>query len=286
MKFKVSDNMENKSKRILNIAKNKNFAIPSANFIDTDTLKAYLLASKESNLPLILSIAEAHLDYIDFDEAYNLAKFYIKKYNLENIILHLDHGKSSELIKRAIDLGFDSVMIDASNETFEENVRLTKEIVEYAHLKNVFVEAEIGHVGSDEVIGISCSDEDKNIYTTKEEALEFVKQTNVDSLAISIGTLHGKYKGTPKINFERLKEIRQVLDIPLVLHGGSSSGDENLKKCSKEGINKINLYTDFIVAGQQQFDNSKNYYDNKKLVIEAIKNKLLHYYKVFETKGI
>lgn len=270
-------------KDVLNRAIEKKYAIPAVNFIDQETLKAYLIASKEEDKPIIIAIAESHLAYIDFDEAYTLARYYIKKYN-DKAILHLDHGKSIELIKKAIDLGFDSVMIDASDKSFEENVKLTREVVEYAHNKNVFVESEIGHVGSANVVGISCSNSDNNKYTTREEAVEFIKQTGTDSLAISIGTLHGNYEGIPNINFERLSEIRKAVDIPLVLHGGSSSGDENLSKCAKLGINKINIYTDFIVAAQKATNSELNYYENKLKIRNSIKNILKNYYTVFCTE--
>lgn len=272
-------------KYALNKAMNNNFAIPSVNFIDSITLCSYLETVKELNLPLILAIAQSHFEYIDFDEAVMLAKHYIKKYNV-NVILHLDHGKDFELIKKAIDSGFNSVMIDASDKPFDENVRITKEVVDYAHKRGVFVESEIGHVGSGNLIGLSCSNEDDNKYTTLEEAVNFAKLTNTDSLAISIGTVHGNYTGKPKINFERLKEIRGNLSIPLVLHGGSSSGDENLNRCAKEGINKINIYTDFITATQNSINSNLNYFENKENMKKAIKEKLKHYFKVFETKEI
>ncbi|NYV27926.1 class II fructose-bisphosphate aldolase [Streptobacillus felis] len=266
-------------------AMNYNFAIPSTNFIDAMTLCAYLEVAEEEKLPIIISIAESHIQYIDFDDAVLLAKYYINKYNVK-AILHLDHGQSFDLIKKAIDSGFNSVMIDASSKPFEENVRITKEIVDYAHERGVFVESEIGHVGSGDLVGLSCSADDDNIYTTVEEALEFAKLTNTDSLAISIGTVHGNYIGEPKINFERLREIREKLSIPLVLHGGSSSGDENLNRCAKEGIDKINIYTDFIVAGQKATSSEVDYHENKKNVKNAIKDKLRHYFKVFETKEV
>lgn len=126
----------------------------------------------------------------------------------------------------------------------EENIRRSKAIAAYAHERGVVVEAEIGHVGSG--TSYEFKEASDTIYTETNEAIRFAKETGVDSLAISIGTAHGQYKGTPKINFERLKEIHEALSIPLVLHGGSSSGDENLGKCAQEGINKINIFTDFI----------------------------------------
>jgi ketose-bisphosphate aldolase, class II len=277
--------MENKMSKMFEAAMKEKFAIPSVNFIDLETVRAYAEVADETKLPIIFSIAEAHLTYIDLEEAFLLAEYYIKKFNL-NAVIHLDHGQSSEIINKAVQLGFDSIMIDGSSLPFDKNVSLTKDVVKLAHSKGIFVESEIGHVGSGELVGLSCSSDDDSIYTSKEEALSFAELTNTDSLAVSIGTVHGNYSGEPKINFERLKEIRNELNIPLVLHGGSSSGDQNLNKCVKYGINKINIYTDFIVAAQNANNSELDYFENKYNMREAIKNKLRHYFKVFETKKV
>ncbi len=201
---------------------------------------------KKLNQPLVLSFAaEVHDSMLSLEEAALIGRYYAEKAKVD-VALHLDHGTKFDTIKKAIAYGFTSVMIDASSCDFEENVRRTKEVVEYAHARGVVVEAmRIGHVGSGETY---ATDEDDSIYTEVEAAKKFVELTGVDSLAISIGTAHGHYKSTPVINFERLHEIREALDIPLVLHGGSSSGDENLRRCATEGISKINVFTDFVVA--------------------------------------
>ena len=174
-------------------------------------------------------------------------------------------------------------MIDGSSLPFEENVAKTKEIVAYAHERNVTVEAEIGHVGE----GDSYHVEGNTMLTTAEEAKKFVQLTGVDSLAVSIGTAHGEYKGTPHLNFERLQEIAENVDIPLVLHGGSGSGDENLSKAVELGICKVNICTDLLNAAR---DNSKDgydtrsYYDSITLAKDGFKECLKHYYEVFHTK--
>ena len=201
----------------------------------------------------------------------------------QDIALHYDHGFTIELVKKAIDVGFTSVMIDGSSLPFEENVAKTKEIVAYAHERNVTVEAEIGHVGE----GDSYHVEGNTMLTTPEEAKKFVEQTGVDSLAVSIGTAHGEYKGIPHLNFERLQEIATEVSIPLVLHGGSGSGDENLSKAVELGIAKVNICTDLLNAAR---DNTKDgyaersYYDSVTLAKDGFKDCLKHYYEVFHTK--
>ena len=272
------------SKELFKSARKNNFAIPATNFVDQNSAKAYISVAEKLNLPLILAYAEAHEKFLSYDYALCLGKCYGEKAKVP-VVLHLDHGTTKELILRAIDDGFKSVMIDASMDSFEDNVRRTREIVEYAHLRGVVVEAEIGHVGG--------GDEYKNkgdsgsIYTTIEEAKKFVELTEVDSLAISIGTAHGAYKGTPVIDFDRLKEIRSALDTPLVLHGGSSSGDDNLERCATGGISKINIYTDMVTAAYKKAQSTEwnDYYELRNAEIEGMKECLEHYYSVFHTKS-
>lgn len=269
------------TKKMLNEAKKYSYAIPSPDFINQNMIKAYIEVAEELKVPALISISEGLSKYMCLEEAFAISKYYAEK-ALVPVAIHLDHGKHVEFVKKAVDIGFTSVMIDASSDNFAENVRKTKEVVEYAHKYNVTVEAEIGHVGS----GINYEDEsgDTTVYTERNDLVEFVKQTNVDSVAISIGTAHGLYFGTPKINFERLKELRDAVSIPLVLHGGSSTGDENLRKCAELGISKINIFTDICRAGAIAINDSKT--DDYKLQIEvadkAMKNVLKHYYEVFK----
>ena len=267
---------------VLGKAKQGNFAIPATNFIDWNSAKAYVEMSEELNLPLILAFAQVHSPYLSLEEAASIGKYFQGKAKTP-VVLHLDHGQDLAFIKKAIQLGFNSVMIDASLDSFEENVRKTKEVVEVAHEFGVDVEAEIGFVGAN---GDVSKDEIKSIYTNVEDAEKFVQETNVDSLAVSIGTSHGLYKGIPKINFQRLSELRNVLNIPLVLHGGSGSGDDNLNRCAREGISKINIYSDFMDAGAKSVSEKSftNYIDVLKASREGMKTTLKHYYRVFETK--
>lgn len=272
------------SKELFKKAQEEKFAIPAPNFIDLESLRWHVETAERHNLPLILALAEAHIgENITLEDAALVGKKYAEEAKVP-VVLHLDHGTTPEVIKKAIDLGFSSVMIDASQDTFEENVRKTKEIIDYAHPKGVVVEAEIGHVGAGE--NYENHETSDSQYTTVEEAKKFAEETGVDSLAISIGTAHGMYKGIPEINFERLKEIAAAVDTPLVLHGGSSSGDENLNRCAINGITKINIFSDLLVAAKEEIDNNKpeTYLDVKALSKQGMQRCLEHYYSVFETK--
>ncbi len=267
-------------------AKENHYAIPSANFFDLDSLRWHVETAEELGLPIIVAFCEGHLspNLILEESAYMGRK--IAEEAKVPVVLHLDHGTTPSFIKKAVDLGFTSVMIDASMESFDDNVRITNDIIEYAHKRGVVVEAEIGHVGIGQNIGISEGGSEDSQYTTVASAVEFAEKTNVDSLAISIGTAHGLYKGIPKINFDRLKEIYNAIETPLVLHGGSSSGDENLNKCATNGICKINIYTDFLVAAKKEIDENMpaNYLQQRMLAREGVKKCLKHYYNVFATK--
>lgn len=272
------------SKEVLLEAKKGGYAVPAPDFIDLDSARAFCKTAEKLNKPVILSFAQAHSEVISLHEAALIGKFMAEEVSVP-VVLHLDHGTDIAFIKEAIDLGFTSVMIDASMMDFDTNVKMTKEVVEYAHARNVTVEAEIGHVGSGE--NYENHDNSDSIYTTKEEAKRFVELTDVDSLAVSIGTAHGIYKGgKPALSFDTLHEIRDEVSVPLVLHGGSGTGDDNLKRCAKEGISKINVFTDFLVSAMNQIDTDKpkDYLALKVSSNTGMMNTLEHYYGVFETK--
>lgn len=272
------------SKKLFEIALEKKFAIPATNFVDQNTLRAYIAVAEKRRLPHIISFAQAHDKEMCLEEAALLGKYYAEKAEVP-IVLHLDHGTDIEFVKRAVDLGFTSVMIDASQDSLEDNIKKTKEIVDYAHLKNVVVEAEIGHVGSGE--NYENLNQSKSLFTTVEDAKEFYERTMVDSLAISIGTAHGNYVGTPQINFERLDEISEAVPIPLVLHGGSSSGDENLHRCALGNITKINVFTDLMNASVKDLKvGEQNYFDIQRQLILGIEQCLDHYFTVFNTQKV
>ncbi|GEN56122.1 fructose-bisphosphate aldolase [Halolactibacillus alkaliphilus] len=273
------------SSALFKIAKENNYAIPATNFIDSLTAKVYTETAESLGLPLILAYAQSHQDYLDLEEAAWIGHYYANKAKVP-IVLHLDHGTDLDFIKKAINLGFNSVMFDGSSLNYDENVRLTKQVVDYAHGCGVTVEGEIGHVGSNAVSYEGESNDDSH-YTEVEDAYNFIQATHVDALAVSIGTAHGQYVGEPKINFERLHDIVEKVDVPLVLHGGSSSGDANLKRCAKEGMQKINIFTDLIVAAHKEAQkDSLHYMALRENMKNGLKQVLVNYYHVFETKPV
>ncbi len=252
--------------KMLKDAMKNNYIVPAFNFAGFDILKGLLLAVEETKSPVILQVSEGAMKYYTEDLLFGLIQG-IRKKKLP-ISIHLDHGSSMESVKKAIKLGFDSVMIDGSTLPFEENVKLTKRVVKYAHMHNVSVEAELG------VLAVANDDgllADEVRFTNPAQAKEFVASTGVDSLAISIGTNHGinKYVGEAKIRYDILKKIeKEIPNTPLVLHGASlvekvyvdninnyggkitkSIGNENLlSKAYKTNICKINMDTDFKLA--------------------------------------
>ncbi|MBQ1915579.1 MAG: class II fructose-bisphosphate aldolase [Selenomonadaceae bacterium] len=275
--------MLTRTKEILTEARKNHYGIVAPDFWDLNSARDYVRTAEELNAPILLSFAQAHKHLISLEEAAVVGKLMAESVKAP-IALHLDHGEDFDYIKRAIDLGFNSVMIDASMHEFKENVRLTKEVVDYAHARGVDVEAEIGHVG-----GTTESPTEMesvaNVYTTVEEATAFVEQTGADSLAVSIGTSHGVYKNNknPELNFQRLQELAANVPVPLVLHGGSGTGDDNLKRCVREGITKVNVFTEFTTAALAHAAKSvreeqlKSYMRVQQAADEGIRSVITHY---------
>ena len=272
------------AKEMLDKAVEGHYAVGQFNINNLEWTKSILLTAEELKSPVILGVSEGAGKYMTgFKTVAAMVKAMMEELNITvPVALHLDHG-TYEGCKKCIDAGFSSIMFDGSKYPIEENVAKTKEIVAYAHERNVTVEAEIGHVGE----GDSYHVEGNTMLTTPEEAKKFVELTDVDSLAVSIGTAHGEYKGTPHLNFERLQEIAAEVSVPLVLHGGSGSGDETLSKAVELGTCKVNICTDLLNAAR---DNTKDgyaersYYDSVTLAKDGIKDCLKHYYEVFHTK--
>ena len=271
------------TKEMLQRARREGYAVPAPNFFDLRSASAYLEVAEALNKPLILAFAQAHMDQFDLVDAAMIGRYLAKKASVP-VALHLDHGTDETIIKQAIDLGFTSVMIDASQEKIEENIMKTKAIVAFARPREVAVEAELGHVGAGD--NYEDHEHSDSIYTKASEVEKFIEMTDVDSLAISIGTAHGIYKGKPKISFNTLHDIFSKTAIPLVLHGGSSSGEENLHRCATEGIAKINIFTDIVEGGMKAINNGRptELFELENLRSRGMKAVLEEYYHLLATK--
>ncbi len=212
-------------------------ALLATNYYNYETLRAVLEAAKNKNTPLILQLTKSSIDYMGLENAMAMGRAGLKYFGVEGWI-HLDHGGSIELVDRCLKAGFDSVMFDGSELPFDENIALTKQVVEMAKPFNANVEAELGYVAK-----LGQSTEKMNL-TTPEDARKFVKATDVNALAVAIGTAHGFYKSEPKLDFERLEAIKNATDAFLVLHGGSGVPDEAIRKAVSLGICKVNIATE------------------------------------------
>ena len=233
-------------KDLLTVAKENKFAVPAFNCSSTVFLRGILEACEKEQAPLIVAI---HPNELEFGKD-SFLKAVIDEANKTDlpICIHLDHGANLSQIMRAIRAGFTSVMIDASALSFEENIKITKQVVQLAHSVGVSVEAELGTIGGTGEYGIASTD--NIIYTRPEDVKAFVEATDVDALAIAIGTAHGLYpkEQKPKLRIDILKEIRQITSIPLVLHGGSDNPDSEVAAAVKEGVQKINISSDIKTA--------------------------------------
>lgn len=269
--------------KMLDKAKKEGYAVPHFNINNLEWTKYILEACEEGKSPVILGVSEGAAKYMGgYNVVTSIVKGLIKDLNITiPVAIHLDHGSSFENCKKAMDAGFTSVMIDASRFSLEENIQITKQVVKYAKRKKVSVEAEIGHIGGSED-GVSSD----LMYATVEDSLELYKNTRIDFLAPALGSVHGLYKGEPKINFERMKEIKEKLNIPLVLHGGTGLPDEIIKESIKCGICKININTELQIAWtkgvREKLSSDNNVYDPRKVISageknikEAIKNKII-----------
>lgn len=226
-------------KPLLQHAADNGYAVPAFDIINLETVLGVMDAAEKKDSPVIMMVYEGFLQHAPLDALVAIVWEIADKSDIP-VAFHLDHGSNLDLVKKAVQKGFSSVMYDGSTLAYEENLKNTAKIVEIAHRKGVDVEAELGHVGQ----GNNYSEDVKNFYTDPELALDFVEKTGVDALAVAIGTAHGTYKGEPKLDFDRLKEIKQKVGVPLVLHGGSGTGEEKIRQAVALGICKLNIFTD------------------------------------------
>lgn len=231
------------TKQMLLDAQKNHYAVGAFNVENMEMVMAVVEAAQEMKSPVILQTTPSTVKYADLAYFYANAKVAAEKAGVP-VAIHLDHGNSFALAMQAYRTGYTSIMIDGSHEAFDENIKLTKAVVDACRPSNICVEAELGKVGGKE----DDLDGGNGGYTEPLEAKEFVEQTDVDSLAVAIGTAHGVYKGEPKLDVERLSEIRNVVSIPLVLHGTSGVPDETVRECVRRGICKVNYATDLRIA--------------------------------------
>lgn len=230
------------------------YAVPAFNIHNLETIQVVVETAFEMRSPVILAGTPGTINYAGAKYIVAIVNAAASMYDIP-IAIHLDHFEDTLEIKKHIHAGFKSCMIDASRELFEENIKITKAIAQYAHLYGVTVEAELGMLGGQE--DDLVVDYKNAKYTDPASAVEFIKRTGIDSLAVAIGTAHGLYKGKPKLDLERLKRIRDIVDIPLVLHGASDVPDEVVRKAIKLGINKVNIATDLKIPFSSAI---KNYF--------------------------
>lgn len=296
------------NKQLMDKAMKEGFALGAFNVNNMELIQGITEAAKELNAPIILQISKGARKYAGKNYIMKLIEAAEKETKLP-IAVHLDHGPDFELCKAVIDDGFTSVMIDGSHEPLDKNIAITKQVVDYAHPKGVSVEGELGKlVGEQFDSGEGGKIAASAVYTDPNEAKQFVEKTKVDALAVAIGTSHGayKFKAEPKLDFERLKEIRKIVKIPLVLHGASSVlpeyvgicnkyggeikgskgvPEEQIKKAIEIGVQKVNIDTDLriaLTAGVRKAlaENPKNFDPReylgpaRELVKELVKRKI------------
>ncbi|WP_432408120.1 class II fructose-1,6-bisphosphate aldolase [Wukongibacter sp. M2B1] len=254
-------------KQILDHAHENGYAVGAFNVNNMEQVHAIIEAAEETKSPVIIQASQGGLKYAGVEYISAMARVAAKNASVP-VALHLDHGTDFKQIMLCLRNGFTSVMIDASHYELEENIRRTKQVIDMAHAVGVSVEAELGKIGG--VEDDIAVDERDATYTDPDEAERFVKETGVDYLAIAVGTAHGPYKGEPKLDFDRIKVIKERLNMPIVLHGSSGVPEESIKKAVSLGINKINIDTDirmaFHKAVKEFVKENPDVYDPRKIV--------------------
>ncbi|WP_338448953.1 class II fructose-bisphosphate aldolase [Niallia oryzisoli] len=277
-------------KEMLNTALKEGYAVGQFNINNLEWTQAILSAAEEEKSPVILGVSEGAARYMGgFSVVTAMVKALVNEMNITvPVAIHLDHGSSFEKCKAAIDAGFTSVMIDASHHPFEENVKITKQVVEYAHEHGISVEAELGTVGGqeDDIIAEGV------IYADPKECEQLVKLTGIDCLAPALGSVHGPYKGEPNLGFQEMEEICQTIGLPLVLHGGTGIPTDQIKKSISLGTAKINVNTEnqieFTKTVREVLNGDSDVYDPRKVIgpgREAIKETVIGKMREFGSAG-
>ncbi len=269
---------------VLKKAQKEHYAVGLFNTTDTDMLQAAISAAEELNSPIIIGTAEVLLP---FGELKHIAPSVIAaaKRAKVPVVVHYDHGLTFDRCMEALQLGFSSIMFDGSAGDADKNIEDTKQIVKIAHSLGATVEGEIGHVGQ----AASGDNAVTDSYTTVKEAEDFIAATGVDALAIAIGTAHGAYKQKPCLDLNRLREIRAAVDTPLVLHGGSGLSDDDFRNSIRDGIAKMNIFTDLCLAGNAAMEkgikDGLDYLSIRNLKVEYIKEAVKNKIRLFGSEN-
>lgn len=270
--------------------KQEGYAIGQFNLNNLEFTQGILQAAQEENSPVICGVSEGAARYMGgFTTVVNIVKGLMHDYKITvPVAIHLDHGSSFEKCKEAIDAGFTSVMIDASHHPFEENIEITKQVVEYARKHNVSVEAELGTVGGQEDDIIA----DGVIYADPQECKKMVDETGIDCLAPALGSVHGPYKGEPNLGFAEMEEISQLCDVPLVLHGGTGIPLKDIQRSVALGTSKINVNTESQITSAQavrdKLNSDADVYDPRKYLgpaRDAVKKTVIGKMREFGSSG-
>ena len=276
-------------KSILEKAFEGNYAVGAFNCLSLENVIGVINAAEKLNSPVILQLAEVQFPYSPMEL---MAPMFLKAAHESKVpvAVHLDHGQSFETCAKAIKLGFNSVMFDGACLPYEENVRITADVVRMAKAQGVDVEAELGKVGDTGDGGEGTGDASTaDVFTDVEESASFIAETGIDALAIAIGNLHGNYIATPKLNIDRLKEIRERNNLPLVLHGGSGTSEADFKACAHNGIAKVNVATAVQMAITKKIQEylataaKPNYIDMKWKMVEASEEAAAYHIELFES---
>lgn len=276
-------------KEILQDAFRGHYAVGAFNCLSLEHVLGVIEAAEELRSPVILQLAEVQFPYSPLEL---MGPMFLDRAARAGVpvAVHLDHGQSFETCVRAVKIGFNSVMFDGACLPFEDNVRETSAVARMAKAVGVDVEAELGKVGNTS-FGTGDSEDHPDVFTDVEESARFVELTGVDALAIAIGNLHGRYVATPKLNIQRLKEISARNNMPLVLHGGSGTSDEDFKACAHNGISKINVATSLQMAVTAKVQDylataaNPDYITMKHVMKDATKEAVIRHMLLFESEG-
>lgn len=268
---------------ILDDARKKQYGVGFFDALNMEMVRAYLDAAEETNSPIIIGITEILLPIVPLDWISECMIEAAKRARVP-VAVHLDHAYSFDVLMQALRLGYGSIMYDGSRETHEKNMRNSAQLARIAHGMGAGLECEIGMVG-----GLENEDGavDQVVYTDPADAHDFMERTEADFLAVSIGTVHGVYRAKPNLDIPRLHKIRETVDAPLVLHGGSGLSDEDFRRAIDGGISKINIYTDIVLAGQHALAACPHasYGDSILAAVQGMKSATIKKLKLFGCEG-